>query len=123
MDVRYCECEAFGAKVLCQREDTEQISVPQWLNKDKIRRAQNLVRRHFFGVFFAHLSGLILLVYIKSILIPLLSTGNSRSVSHLFGRYFRTLMHVKRWYEGDVWDVNNPSHHSVMQVFTKITLY
>ena len=116
MEVRFSECEKFGAKVLCDKELTAEISVPQWLDKDKIRRAQTLVRKHFFAIFFAHLSGLILLVHIKSILIPLLSTGNSRSVTHLFGRYFRTLTHVKSWYEGDVWDPKHASHHSVMQV-------
>ena len=116
MDVRYYESEGFGKKLLCETQLSEPIAVPRWLDKDKMRRAQILARKHFFGVFFAHLSGLILLVYIKSILMPLLSTGNSRSVTHLFGRYLRTLVHVKSWYEGDVWDSKHPSQHSIMQV-------
>jgi hypothetical protein len=113
----YSYYENFGSKELCESEISGKISAPHWLNKDKIRRAQTLVKKHFFGIFFAHLSGLILLVYIKSILITLLSTGNSRTVAHIFRRYLSTLMHIKLWYEGDVWDINHPSHKSIMQVF------
>lgn len=116
MDVRYYESEGLGKKLLCESGPNRPIVAPQWLDKDKLRRAQVLARKHFFGVFFAHLSGLILLVYIRSILIPLLSTGNSRTVAHLFGRYLRTLVHVKSWYEGDVWDHKHPSQHSIIQV-------
>ena len=116
MDNSLDEFEKIGSKLLCENEIPNPIPVPQWLNKEKIRRAQTLAKKHFFGIFFAHLSGLILLVHIKSILMPLLSTGNSRTVSHLFGRYFRTLMHVKSWYEGDIWDINHTAHHSIMQV-------
>ncbi|CAG2162263.1 unnamed protein product [Oppiella nova] len=117
MNNRFDHFEQIGSKVLCEKNDiSDKTSVPQWLDKDKIRRAQSLAKNHFFGVFFAHLSGLILLVHIKSILIPLISTGNSRSVAHLFGRYLRTLVRVKSWYEGDIWDPNHQSHQSVVQV-------
>jgi len=53
--------------LLCENEIPNPIPVPQWLNKEKIRRAQNFGQKHFFGNIFAHLSGLILLVHIKSI--------------------------------------------------------
>jgi len=122
MDYRYNEFENLGSKQLCQNEVSGQISAPHWLNKDKVRRAKALARKHLFGILFAHLSGLVLLVYIKSILISLLSTGNSRTVTQLFGRYFRTLMHIKSWYEGDVWDISDPAHKSIMQV-SPITLH
>jgi len=50
---------------------------------------------------------------------PLLSTGNSRTVSHLFGRYFG-LNACEELYEGDIWDINHTAHHSIMQVLDPI---
>ncbi|XP_054154306.1 uncharacterized protein LOC128952872 [Oppia nitens] len=116
MTNRFTELETIGPKLPCDSDIPNQLCIPQWLDKDKVTRAQYLAKKYFFGICFAHLSGLVLLVHIKSILVPLLSTGNSRSTAHLFSRYFRTLLHVKSWYDGDIWDINSKSHQSIMQV-------
>lgn len=97
----------------CGQEATVE---PEWLDKKKLDRARQLFKRNLFGLFFSHLCGLTLLVYVTSILKPLLATRNSRSVACLFRRYLSTLSHVKLWYEGDIWKTDDPAHQSIQQV-------
>lgn len=101
------------------RSNTDQPSFstkPTWYNEDLFKNAQSVYRRHFMGVNFAHLSGLLLLVRVDSIYRTLSSTGNSDTVSKLFRRYYRTLRHVKTWYEGDIFDQNSDAHRSLLIV-------
>lgn len=72
-----------------------------------------------FGVFYCHLTGLSLLVYVKSILEPLIATKQSASVSLLFRRYLSTLSHVTLWYEGNILDPNDEAGMSIAQVSFK----
>ncbi|XP_022248873.1 uncharacterized protein LOC106465301 [Limulus polyphemus] len=87
---------------------------PPWLVKEKFYRAREVFRRNFFSIFFAHLSGLFLLVYIPNMLNPLHYTGNSSNLVRIFRRYVSTMCHVRKWYEGDIWNPEDPAYKSII---------
>ncbi|XP_064090316.1 uncharacterized protein LOC135204182 [Macrobrachium nipponense] len=47
---------------------------------------------------------------------PLIFTGRSDTNDKAMRRYFSTLLHVMTWYEGDVWDPNDPAHKDVLSI-------
>lgn len=49
-------------------------------------------------------------------LAPLLATGNSKNVPRLFRRYLSTMLHVKNWYETDVFDPQSKGYRSASAV-------
>lgn len=57
-----------------------------------------------------------LIVHLPSMAGPLMSTGNSANIVCLFRRYLSTLVHIRRWYEGDIWNPDDPAHHSISMV-------
>lgn len=89
---------------------------PAWLDTAKLEHARRVLRRDLFGLFYSHLCGLVLTVFIVSILKPLLATRNSRTVAHLFKRYLGTLTHVRSWYDGSVWKRDDPARQSILLV-------
>ncbi|GFU56867.1 DUF2236 domain-containing protein [Trichonephila clavipes] len=62
---------------------------------------------------FGHLCGLLLSFYFTKNIKTLLSTGESGTKNSLFHRYLMTIRHIQKWYEGNVWDVNDPAHRSI----------
>lgn len=97
--------------------DQPKISVkPPWLDEDLFRNAGSVYERHFMGMNFAHLSGLLLLVRVDSIYKTLSATGESESVSKLFKRYYNTVKHIKTWYEGDIFEENSDAYRSLLTV-------
>ncbi|XP_054713465.1 uncharacterized protein LOC129222930 [Uloborus diversus] len=89
---------------------------PSWLDKEMFDRARELFKKHFFSIFFCHLSGLMFIVHLPKMTETLLSTGHSSSVVCLFRRYLSTLVHIRRWYEGDIWNPDDPAHQSITLV-------
>ena len=92
------------------------LNRPSWFDSAMFENAKSVYARHFMAINFAHLSGLILLVRITSIHNTLSSTGKSDSVSKLFRRYYQTLVHVKQWYEGDIFEPGSRAHQSLLIV-------
>lgn len=90
--------------------------VPEWFNRELFDLGRSVGRNHFSSVLFGHLSGLTMVVHIPSILATLLATGKSRTLGDIFERYLGTLSHVITWYEGDIWNQNDPAHKSLMTV-------
>lgn len=105
-----------GELLRTDRNQPSLSSRPSWFNEDLFKNAQSVYQRHFMGANFAHLSGLLLLVRVDSIYRTLSSTGASDSVAKLFRRYYHTLRHVKRWYEGDIFEENSDAQRSLMIV-------
>lgn len=89
---------------------------PDWFDQQLFTKAQQLAKERFLSLFFGHLCGLYMLVHIPSILTPLLSTNNSRTISDIFVRYLGTLSHVQKWYEGNIWNPSDDAHKSIMIV-------
>lgn len=105
-----------GSKRPADREEQANFERPSWFDLRKFETGVQAGREYFFSIFTAHLSGLVILVYNQSILETLISTGNSQTVLSLFKRYFNTAMHVKKWYDGNVFDPNNSAFSSICQV-------
>lgn len=105
-----------GSKLRSDRNQPELSRKPSWFDAALFENAKSVYGRHFMGINFAHLSGLILLVRINSIFNTLSSTGKSDSASKLFRRYYQTLVHVKRWYEGDIFSTGSEAHQSFLIV-------
>lgn len=91
---------------------------PPWLDRERFYRAREVFNKYFFSIFFSHLAGLIMIVYVPAMTSPLMTTGNSSSVVCLFRRYLSTLQHIRRWYEGDIWNPEDPAHQSIVLVRT-----
>lgn len=86
---------------------------PKWYNNALFKRGEKLCQENLFGMFFSHLCGLYVLVHVPSILYPLLSTGKSKNVSCIFLRYRDTLIHVSKWYSGDIWETDSEAQKSL----------
>lgn len=105
-----------GEKLRSDANQPELACRPAWFDPALFENAKSVYGRHFMGINFAHLSGLILLVRIASIYRTLSSTGKSDSVSKLFRRYYQTLIHVKQWYEGDIFEKGSDAYRSLLIV-------
>lgn len=62
------------------------------------------------------LIGLLLNEQLPFVLIPLLSTGQSKNVSKLFNRYLNTILHIGSWYEHDPFDPTSKAYKSQKMV-------
>ena len=85
-----------------------EIKHPDWLNPELIQIGQTYIRKHFFSIFFAHLTSLIFLLCYLPVRYTLLRTGRSDSKLKAFRRYLTTLIHIKGWYEGNLVHDNDP---------------
>ena len=110
------ELKNIGHTLRADREQPSLLVKPSWFDESLFENAKLVYRRHFMSVNFSHLSGLLLLVRIHSIYRTLCSTGRSDSVTKLFKRYYQTLIHVKGWYEGDIFDENSSAYRSLLVV-------
>lgn len=93
--------------------------LPGWFNQERFNEARKLFRKYFFSLMVAHLSGLLVLVFIRSIYETLSKTGKSSNLVTIFHRYLQTVMHVKKWYEGNIWNKEDDSYKSIKMVRIK----
>lgn len=110
------DLQAIGRTLRSDQDQPKLIDKPIWFDHIRFKQARRIYRDHFMGVNFAHLSGLLLLVRVDSIYRTLSKTGESDSVAKLFKRYFNTIKHVKRWYEGDIFEEGSDAHRSFLIV-------
>jgi len=110
------ELKTIGLTLRSDRDQPKVAQPPSWFDDALFRKAKSVYERHFMGINFAHLSGLLLLVRIDSIYRTLSATGESDTVSKLFKRYYNTLKHVKTWYEGDIFEEKSDAYRSLLIV-------
>lgn len=67
-------------------------------------------------VAFSSFNGLLLILQLPDGLEPLLSTGNSKDIPSLYKRYLSTILHVKSWYDDDVFNPETKGYKSIRQV-------
>lgn len=77
---------------------------PDYFDQDRFKRAQKTCQKYYTNLSLASSTGLMLLLQIDSILIPLLKSGKSRTVVHLYERYTATAKFVRKWYETDFYE-------------------
>ncbi|KFM80476.1 hypothetical protein X975_09063, partial [Stegodyphus mimosarum] len=105
-----------GDIVVTPGGDISKQEVPHWYDAKQFNRAKKVYKDYFASVNFSHLCGLLLSFYFSKNIKILLSTGESSSKTALLHRYLMTIRHIQKWYEGDVWDVNDPAHRSLATV-------
>lgn len=110
------ELRTAGQRLRSDADQPKLAQKPHWFDEELFAQAKSVYARHFMAINFAHLSGLLLLVRINSIYRTLSVTGKSDSVAKLFGRYYQTLVHVKRWYEGDIFQEDSAAQRSLLLV-------
>lgn len=108
--------QSFGKDLRSDRDQPSLSIKPTWFNEELFNHAKSVYERHFMGINFAHLSGLLLLVRVDTIYDTLSKTGESDRISKLFKRYYHTVKHVKTWYEGDIFEENSDAHRSLLIV-------
>lgn len=120
------EFNSIGSRVPCypveKAEDGSKCvhqvkpSLPPWFDQARFDAARTILGEYFMSIFTCHLSGLVLLVFIKSIYTTLTLSGKSKDLVSIFFRYVHTIMHIKLWYEGEVYNAKDPAYHSLMRV-------
>lgn len=111
--------ENAGSKMLVNygdKNDNDNDHLPAWFNLERFNQARKLFRKYFFSLMVAHLSGLLVLVFIRSIYETLSKTGRSKNLLTIFHRYLQTVIHVKKWYEGTIWNKHDDSYQSIKTV-------
>lgn len=105
-----------GDAIVTPEGDISQMEMPNWFDKEKFNKAKEVYKNYFACVNFSHLCGLLLSFYFSKNIKTLRSTGESETTRTLFHRYLATIRHIQKWYEGNVWDVNDPAHRSLATV-------
>ena len=85
-----------------QSERISHVPLPPWFDKARFDASRSILSEYFMSIFLCHLSGLVLLIFIKSIYTTLSLTGKSKDLVSIFFRYMHTILHIKLWYEGIV---------------------
>ncbi|KAI1289165.1 hypothetical protein HDE_08281 [Halotydeus destructor] len=96
--------------------DNDTENLPGWFDKQRFLAAQEHLKKHRTSISFSHLCGLMFVVQLPHGLAPLLYTKKSGSVCSLFTRYIDTIIHVKRWYDSDLFDPSTEGYKSIRQV-------
>ncbi|XP_015905871.2 uncharacterized protein [Parasteatoda tepidariorum] len=93
--------------------DISKQEMPSWFDSEKFNRAKKVYKEQFASINFSHLCGLLLSFYFTKNIKTLRSTGESDTKLSLFHRYLQTVRHIQKWYEGNVFDINDPAQRSL----------
>lgn len=105
-----------ASRQLTELDPKPRLILPKWFNQHRFDRARTVIYDNFAAIFFNHLAGLVLLVFIKSIYTTLASTGKSKDYTAAFYRYMRTVLKIKIWYEGKVYNPNDAASLAILEV-------
>ncbi|KAH7637131.1 hypothetical protein HUG17_7337 [Dermatophagoides farinae] len=97
-------------------DKNEYLRPPEWFDPDNFRRAQQLFYTYKSTFILSFIYGLALTFYNPAELIPLMSTGKSKSVAHLFQRYLTTIEHIITWFEHYPFDKESKAYRSLLTV-------
>ncbi|XP_021960983.1 uncharacterized protein LOC110856752 isoform X2 [Folsomia candida] len=87
---------------ITQPSSSSPHQLPDWVDPVLLKEGQAFVQRHLFSVLFAHLVSLLFLLAYAPVRSVLLVTRRSSTPQKSKLRYASTLLHVKKWYEGDL---------------------
>lgn len=77
---------------------------PDYFIEERFKRAQQTINKFYTSASMASSVGLMLLLQLKCILDPLLKTGRSQTVTHLWDRYTATVKYIRSCYETEFFD-------------------
>ncbi|KAH9426747.1 hypothetical protein DERP_002847 [Dermatophagoides pteronyssinus] len=89
---------------------------PPWFEKSSFEHAQKLFKTYRVIIQISQLIGLNLVLNFTHGLVPLLVTGNSKTISKLFVRYLSTTIHVTNWFQHDPFDKKSKAYRSLRMV-------
>ncbi|KAG9510714.1 hypothetical protein GZH46_00734 [Fragariocoptes setiger] len=89
---------------------------PFWFDEQRFARAKLVCDNFYVSIQFSSFTGLLLVLQLPDGLEPLLCTGNSKDLPSLYKRYLSTIMHVRSWYEDDIFDPNTKAYKSIRMV-------
>jgi len=91
-------------------------SKPEWLDVDKFRRGQRVAMKYQFGLVLAEMLSLLLIFSHPGSLQALIFTRKSDTPFKSFKRYLSTLIRVRSWYSGDIWQPGTEGHKNIKAV-------
>ncbi|XP_067132527.1 uncharacterized protein [Centruroides vittatus] len=92
------------------------VSIPDWVDMEKFKRAKQLHNRYMSSISFGHLSGLFMIFLYTNQIEPFRINSNESRFVSLLRRYISTVNHVRKWYTGDIWNSEDPAHKSLLIV-------
>lgn len=103
-------------KLIDFSSDNQPDRRPPWLDEERFRLGRSIVQKYFLGIEFSSITGLFLILQCPDALEPLLSTGNSKDIPALFNRYINTILHVRNWYDYDIFNPETKGYKSIRLV-------
>ncbi|XP_071452843.1 uncharacterized protein [Hetaerina americana] len=91
-------------------------SVPEWLDKEKIRRGRQFAVENVFGLVYAEMLSLAILFSLRGSLEPLIYTRKSSTPFTSYQRYLRTVLRVCSWYHSDPWESGSEAQRQMAEV-------
>jgi len=106
-----------GRKIEATSPKIDVKQKPDYFDNDRFKRAQKMINeRYYTSIAMSSTIGLIILLQIRSILVPLLKSGKSQSVVHLWQRYTDTAKYIRACYETDFFDESTEGWRYLMIV-------
>ncbi|OTF71495.1 hypothetical protein BLA29_000092 [Euroglyphus maynei] len=97
-------------------DDINTDKAPKWFNQTAFLHAQKLFKTYGAIIRISQFYGLLLVLHDPHGAIPLLCTGNSRTVSKLFRRYLSTIIRVNDWFKDDPFNTESDSYRQLRTV-------
>lgn len=102
-----------GKRVEATSQTIDTSKRPQYYDQERFKRAQKICRKYYTNLSLGSSTGLLMLLQVESILVPLLKSGKSRTVEHLYDRYTATAKFVRQWYESDFPEEDTPGRKAI----------
>ncbi|XP_020294910.1 uncharacterized protein LOC109860317 [Pseudomyrmex gracilis] len=101
--------------------DRSPVETPEWLDIEKYRRGQKLVRENVSAITVSKLISIVHVYCFIDALKPIIIGGNSHTLQLGFKRYLSTMRRISSWYFGEPW-VKGTQAYKDMQIANKYHL-
>lgn len=96
---RFQELMNVGKTVQATSPNVDINKKPEYFDEALFNKAQKTCLKYYTNLSMSSSTGLILLLQIRSVVVPLLITGKSRTVANLYDRYVATARYIRNCYE------------------------
>jgi len=90
--------------------------IPEWINWEKYKKGKEFFERYSCAILLSNFISLMLIYMSPMHMYPMRVTGQVDSPEKSARRYLFTAVHVKRWYQGDIFNPQDRAHASLVQV-------
>ncbi|KAF2355327.1 protein of unknown function DUF2236 [Trinorchestia longiramus] len=92
------------------------IAKPEWYDERKFLRGKKFFRENLISVFLSDVMYMFMVFSYPTILKVFISTEKSSCPTTALRRYVPTLRVIMSWFQGDIWDPNDPACKSLLYV-------